>query len=77
MKQEQRNRVEEIKDLLMNLKQELHEMAEEEQTKYNNAPENLQNSETYTRIEEAANELSEAVDNLDQVDSNLDKVLSI
>lgn len=77
MNKKQRDRLEGIKDKLIDLKQELEEMRDEEQAKYDNAPENLQQSEQYTRIESIAEKLSDSVDNLDQVDSDLDAALSI
>jgi len=60
MNQKERERLQIIRD-------ELQCMQECEQDKFDNAPENLQDSERYERIQEIADSLQEAIDNLDNI----------
>jgi DNA-directed RNA polymerase subunit F len=55
MNQEQRKRLQEALDILT-------EIQEQEQEKYDNAPENLQYSEKFEKFQETAESLQEAVD---------------
>ena len=47
---------------------------DEEQDKLDNTPENLQNSERYTIMENAIDELEEAVDNIEQATECINNV---
>lgn len=76
MNKKQRSRLETIKDKLDELAAEVREIGEEEQEKYNNAPENLQNSEKYQAIEGSASTLSDAADEIEQASSSIDDTLS-
>ena len=52
---------------LQKIRDDLQAMQEVEQDKYDNAPEGLEYSEMYERIQEIADSLQEAVDTLDGI----------
>jgi len=63
MNAKQRKRLTEARDII-------EEIAEDERSKRDNAPENLWDSEKYTRMEEVADLLDECVMNLDEAIDN-------
>lgn len=69
MNAEGRNRIKALVDQLEDVKIELQESLEEEETKYDNLPEGLQESE-------AGEKLQEAIDSLTEADGSLDDVIS-
>jgi len=60
MNKEQRERLQNAIDIMT-------EVQEEEQEKYDNAPENLQDSERVEKFQENADELQEAIDAVTQL----------
>ena len=63
MNQKQREKLETIKN-------ELEEIISEEEYKYDNAPDNLINSERYEKIQEGIDNLSEIIGLLDNIIDN-------
>ena len=61
MNQKQRDKISKIID-------ELEDIASEERDKRENAPENLYDSERYTRMEEIADNIDEAIEYLREVE---------
>jgi len=60
MNAEQRTRLQEALDIIT-------EVQEQEQEKYDNAPENLMNTEKFEKFQEYADELQNAVDSIQTV----------
>jgi len=60
MNKKQRQKLEKIKE-------QLQEVQIEEQEKFDNAPENLMESEMYEKIQENADTLEEIIDNLEEL----------
>jgi len=60
MNSEQRSKLQEALDIIT-------EVQEQEQEKYDNAPENLVNSEKFEKFQEHADELQNAVDSIQTV----------
>lgn len=54
------------------LREQVEAVAEEEREFYDNAPDNLRESERYTQAEEAADNLESAVSSLEEVQSLLE-----
>ena len=71
-----REEVEAIKNSLIELKERLEAVLEEEQEAYDNIPDNLQFTERYEKAGEAVWALEEAVDAFDNATSELDTVLN-
>lgn len=76
MNKQQRTKLEEIKDQLEDMILNIRKEAESEQTKFDNCPEGLENSERFQAIEEIASDLDDIVSTLEQASSDLDNVLS-
>jgi len=55
------------RDQLEKIKEEIEQIQSEEQDKYDNAPENLIDSERYETIQEIIDELQEIIDSLDNI----------
>lgn len=71
MNKKERKRLQEIKDQIIDLISEIREFGENEREKYDNAPENLQNTDRYNlmyeysdTIEEVCNELENQMEEL-------------
>lgn len=76
MNKNQRKQLSELLDEIESHVSTFEEMAEEEQEKYDNMPENMQDSERAEAFQGAVNNLQEAADSLqswiDEVRSNLE-----
>lgn len=70
-----RKRIKVMIDILYDLKNQLDDVFDEEETHCDNIPENLQGSERYEKAVEACDNLSEAVDGLDEVISSLEAAI--
>ena len=64
MNKQQRKKLSDMLDEIAGYVSTLEEMAEEEQEKYDNLPEGLQDSERGQAIQEAADNLQQAADDL-------------
>ena len=64
MNKQQRKKLSDMLDEIAGYVSTLEEMAEEEQEKYDNMPESLQDSERGQAIQEAADNLQQAADDL-------------
>lgn len=64
MNKQQRKKLSDMLDEIAGYVSTLEEMAEEEQEKYDNMPEGLQDSERGQAIQEAADNLQQAADDL-------------
>lgn len=71
MNAQRRKAIDAITDKLLELKEELESLRDEEQECYDNLPESLQYSERGEAMEENVSDLDEACDELDTVISNL------
>lgn len=74
MNNKQRKRLKEAKTYLDNALNIVSTIKDEEQDKLDNTPENLQNSERYTTMENAIDELEEAIESIEQASENIDNV---
>lgn len=76
MNKQQRKKLSDMLDEIAGYVSTLEEMAEEEQEKYDNMPEGLQDSERGQTIQEAADNLQQAADDLqnwiDETGGNLE-----
>lgn len=75
MNAEGRKKLEQIKSELEGLKDRLNDMAEDEQSKFDNMSEGLQGSEKGQAIEQAASDLSEAHDSVESAIEKIEEVL--
>ena len=65
MNKQQRKRLEEVTELLEKAKEIISEIQSEEQYKFDNMPEGLQQTEANQKLEDNANDLGDAESNLD------------
>lgn len=78
MNKETRQRLEELHCRLMEVSYELNEIAEAEQEKFDNAPENLQESERVQMWQECAEAITSICDDIDSAADELqDDVISV
>lgn len=71
----QRKRIERLIEKLEAIRDEFYEMAEEEQEKFDNMPESLQDSERGEALQEGADNLQEQADAIDDAITNLQELL--
>lgn len=74
MNKDDRKKVSEWIDTLIDMKAEIENMQEDQQEKYDNLPEGLQDSANGEALNEAADTLQEAASNLDSVIDNLQEI---
>lgn len=67
MNKERRKRIETIHDKFQDLFKEVEEIKEEEQTSFDNIPENLQEGENATKSASAIDELDDVITGLDDL----------
>jgi ABC-type transporter Mla subunit MlaD len=75
MNAKDRKKVSEWIDTLIDMKAEIENMQEDQQEKYDNLPEGLQDSANGEALNEAADTLQEAASNLDSVIDNLQEIV--
>lgn len=71
-----RRELEKVIEIINDLKDIVSNIQEDEQSKFDNLPEGLQDSETGMNLEEAANTLEEVLGNFDEVVDNIETVIS-
>jgi len=76
MNKPRRKAVQHIYDQLLDLKEQLEELNDEEQESFNNIPENFQGSERYEVAEEIASNLDEAVTAISDLVDYLENVIT-
>lgn len=74
MNAKDRKKVSEWIDTLIDMKAEIENMQEDQQEKYDNLPEGLQDSEKGEALEEAANTLEEVSDSVDSAIESLQEI---
>lgn len=74
MNKQRRIRLRESNTLLIKALQIVNAVKDEEQDALDNFPENLQNSERYTAMENAIDDLEEAIDCIEQASERLNNV---
>lgn len=74
MNKQRRIRLRESNALLIKALQIVNAVKDEEQDALDNFPENLQNSERYTAMENAIDDLEEAIDCIEQASERLNNV---
>lgn len=74
MNKQRRIRLRESNILLIKALQIVNAVKDEEQDALDNFPENLQNSERYTAMENAIDDLEEAIDCIEQASERLNNV---
>lgn len=74
MNKQRRIRLRESNTLLAKALQIVNAVKDEEQDALDNFPENLQNSERYTAMENAIDELEEAIDYIEQASESLNNL---
>ena len=67
-----RKALQKISDKIVELKDELENIMQEEEEYRDNMPENLQGSERYEKTDDACNSLYDAVSQLEEVVSSID-----
>lgn len=72
MNKQRRIRLREAGSYLARAIQLVSRVKDEEQDALDNIPENLQNSERYTNMEDAIDKLEEAIDNMEQAAESID-----
>lgn len=76
MNNERRKKIQKIIDQLGDLKLEIEDVQNEEQTAFDNMPEGLQQAESGQKIEENASELGDAADEIDNLVNSLEEIIS-
>jgi len=74
MNKQRRIRLRESNSLLARALQIIYAVKDEEQDALDNFPENLQNSERYTAMEDAIDGLEEAIDCIEQASESINNV---
>ena len=74
MNNKTRKELEKVVSIINDLKEIITTIIDEEQTKFDNLPEGLQQSENGSKLEEAAATLEEVINSLDEAIDNIETV---
>lgn len=75
MNKEQRDQLTRIQKDLLNLQQELEDIRDDEQAKFDNLSEGLQASEKGEKLQQAADNSQEAIDSLDSASASVQEAI--
>lgn len=75
MNNQRRNRLKDLQKMINVLSEDLQEICNEEESYYENMPENLQGSERYENAVEAVDSLNEIISNLYDMDNQIDNLI--
>lgn len=76
MNKNRRKRLQEIKDGLLEVSENLRLLQDEEQEAFDNLPESIQNSDRGAQMEDAASAICEAAEYVELASDSLDEILS-
>lgn len=74
MNKEQKNKIEQLKNQLLDISEELEKLADAEQEKYDNLNEGMQSMEKFQKLQENADCLSTAQEQVEDVINTLEEL---
>lgn len=76
MNKSRRTQISKIWDKIIELKQELEMLRDEEQEAFDNLPESFQYGEKGEKMESAINEMDQAISSMEEVEQNLEEAIA-